>query len=378
MTADREGFLYPQIDSKKCVHCGLCESVCPEMGYIDRNESLQAMAIQCKSENDRARSTAGGGFAPIAEYVLDKGGVVYGAAYDETFTVRHIGIESKDNLPLLLGSKYVQSVIGDTYRQTGEQLKQGRWVAFSGTPCQIVGLNRYLECVGCDCGSERLVTISVVCRAVPSPYIFKKYVEYQQEKFGGSVKSICCRDKHYGYAYSTMSVYSETPGKYRDYHCSAESDEWLRCFFSGVCDRPCCEDCRFKGPVGDFHIGDYFRVGQVAPELNDNRGTTRMIIGSRRGQAVFEEIKDRYRFHEVSVEQLHATAQNALTDFGRDKGKREQFFDDARKLTGRELFSKYYPRTVKIRVLQYGRYICYRLGIYDALKRMLLKVKCRG
>lgn len=374
MMVDEEGFLYPQINKDDCINCGLCDRVCPEINYVSDKGNIKCLAVQCVEKKDRARSTAGGGVTPLANWVLENRGVVYGAAYDKDFVVKHIAIDNIQELGKIQGSKYVQSVTGNVYREIKDTLKQGRMVLFSGTPCQVAGLYNFLKVVKLD-QSEKLLTVSVACRAVPSPMIFEKYIEMQKSKFGGAIESVCCRDKFYGYSYSTMSIYSSDKTKHKDYHCSVESDEWLRCFFSGVCDRPCCESCEFDGPIGDFQIGDYFRVKETAPELDDNLGTTRMVIGSEKGLKLFEKIQDGYRYKEISNEQLKRTTQNALSTFGKDKGKRDVFFADAHKLSGEELFEKYYPRTIKVTILQYGRFISYRLGIYDRLKRALMKIK---
>lgn len=377
MVTDDEGFQYPEVNEDLCVKCGLCERACPQIEYTENNTSLKSMAVQCCDQESRARSTAGGGFTPIAKYVLEHGGIVFGAAYNSEYEVGHIGVEKTTELFKLQGSKYVQSVLSNTYKNVLDNLKKERMVLFSGTPCQVAGLYTFLKASKVPGGGEKLLTVSVACRAVPSPLIFKKYIEMQKEAFHGEICDVRCRDKFYGYSYSTMSVYSSNKNIHSDYHCSVESDEWLRCFFSGVCDRPCCDRCHFRGIIGDFQIGDYFRVGDTAPELDDNRGTTRMVIGSEKGLEVFNRIENQYRYKGLSNTQLKKTTQNALSTFGKDKDKRKVFFEDANKLSGKELFNKYYPRTVKVKLLQYGRFITYRLGIYGYIKKALMKLKCK-
>ena len=375
MVPDSEGFQYPEVNESLCVKCGLCEKTCPQIAYTGNSTSLKSMAVQCCDQESRARSTAGGGFTPIAKYVLEQEGVVFGAAYNSEYEVGHIEVEKVEELFKIQGSKYVQSVLKDTYKNVLENLKKEKIVLFSGTPCQVAGLYTFLKTIKAPMGG--LLTVSVACRAVPSPLIFKKYIEMQKEAFHGEISEVRCRDKFYGYSYSTMSVYSSNKSVHSDYHCSVESDEWLRCFFSGVCDRPCCDNCHFRGVIGDFQIGDYFRVGDTAPELDDNRGTTRMVIGSEKGLEIFDDIKDQYRYKELSNTQLKKTTKNALSTFGKDKGKRKEFFEDANRMSGKTLFDKYYPRTAKVKLLQYGRFITYRLGIYGYIKKILMKLKCK-
>lgn len=375
MQPDAEGFLYPSQNKSKCIACGQCERVCPLKRPLEKRSWRKCMAIQCRDAARRAQSTAGGAFVPIAAEILARDGTVYGAAFDEKFAVRHIGISEETDLWRLQGSKYVQSETGACFSQIRADLQMHKWVLFSGTPCQTAGLIRFLEIAGVQ--QERLLTVSVACRAVPSPLAFSKYVEMQQERLGGNIRDIRCRDKHYGYAYSTMSLYGAQSGKARDYHCGIESDEWLRCYFSGICDRPSCAQCRYKEPVGDFHNGDYFRVGEYAPELDDDRGTSRMVITSQKGLCFFETIQQQYRCRELTEAQLRSTTKNALTAFGTDREKRAAFFADAQILPGKALFQKYYPRTRKVYAMQYGRQLAYRLGVYKPIKKLLMAAKCR-
>jgi len=197
MKEDMEGFLYPSVDKGKCIDCGACERVCPiqnptkevlqdQMGYL----------VQHKDEAVRLDSTSGGAFTAIATTVLEKGGVVFGAAYDESFHVHHTYVEKVKDLAIFRNSKYVQSDLGNCFRQVREFLRNDRWVCFSGTPCQIEGLNKFL-----GKQYEKILLVDVVCHGVPSPLIWKKYLEYQGV-VDKKPDNIRFRDKYYGYKYS--------------------------------------------------------------------------------------------------------------------------------------------------------------------------------
>ncbi|RNC29192.1 MAG: NAD(P)H-quinone oxidoreductase subunit I, chloroplastic [Candidatus Dichloromethanomonas elyunquensis] len=369
MKRDDEGFLYPSIDLSLCKRCGLCEKVCPVLNQADEKAVMQKLYIvQNKDDIIRKESTSGGAFTPIAEYVIAAGGAVFGAAFedDDHFRVIHQYVETSRELWKFRGSKYLQSEIGNTYSQTKNFLDSGRLVCYSGTPCQIAGLKAFLRK-----DYENLMTVDVVCRAVPSPLVFEKYLEVQKRTLGDNIKKIRFRDKYYGYSYSTMSIYAKPESKQKDYHRGIESDLWLRAFFSGIIIRPSCVSCIFRKSFqsSDFTIWDCFNVRKYAPEFDDNQGTTRLLIKTSKGIAVFEEIKKSFRWKEIGIESVSDTgkerAYSEATTFHRD-----EFFLDLNSQDPEKVFHKYFPYTWKVRFLHNTRYWSYRLGIYPVLKKM--------
>ena len=241
MKEDMEGFLYPVVDQRNCVNCGVCEKVCPILNCKDKKTFGQkAYIVQNKDEKVLQESTAGGAFTAIAEYVIKRGGVVFGVELNKDLVAHHIYVDTIGELKRFRNSKYVQSSVGGGMLHTVKSfLEQGKTVCFSGTPCQIEGLKCYLKK-----DYENLITVDVVCRAVPSPLIFRKYVEFQEQKLADKIKTVRFRDKYYGYKYSTMNIITDR--NHGNYHQGVESDPWLRAFFSNICDRPSCHNCRFR------------------------------------------------------------------------------------------------------------------------------------
>lgn len=172
MCEDSKGFLYPQVDKESCIDCGICEKVCPMLNKPEAKEPQHEYAVQNSNEKVRITSSSGGVFSSIATGVLNEGGVVFGAAFDEEWKVCHIGIDTKEELSLLQGSKYVQSHIGDAFPRVEQLLKRGVKVLFSGTPCQIAGLKRYLRKE-----YNNLFTVDVICHGVPSPKVWREYLK---------------------------------------------------------------------------------------------------------------------------------------------------------------------------------------------------------
>lgn len=172
LVTDKEGFLYPQVDVTRCIDCGKCEKVCPELVEAGERKATGIYAGVNPDDEVRRASSSGGIFTLLAESVLAENGVVFGARFDKDWNVVHDYTESKEGLGTFRGSKYVQSRNGETFKQAERFLKAGRKVLFSGTPCQIMGLKRYLRRE-----YDNLLTVDFVCHGVPSPLVWRKYVE---------------------------------------------------------------------------------------------------------------------------------------------------------------------------------------------------------
>lgn len=281
---DEEGFMYPIIDKRKCVNCGLCDKVCPIKNGKENKNSQHAYIFQNADDKIRRESTSGGAFTAIAEYVIDNNGIVYGAVFDEKYKVIHKGIDNKEELYKFRNSKYVQSEMENCYSEIKEYLNKGKLVCFSGTSCQVEGLKNYL-----GKHYENLILVDVVCRAVPSPLIWKKYLNMRQKQYK-DISKIMFRDKYYGYKYSNLSIYSKNSDKKQEYHKGVDSDPYLRAFFTNICDRPSCYDCKFKKlhRESDITIWDCFNVEKFDKNFDDDKGTSRVLTHTENGKNIID------------------------------------------------------------------------------------------
>ena len=377
MEADEEGFLYPAVEAEACVGCGLCEQICPVLhAGEDLPFSQAAYLLQYRNEKVRRQSTSGGAFTAIAGYVTDRGGVVYGAAFDEKLRVHHTSVTRRADLSAFRGSKYVQSDTEETFREVRDHLRAGRLVCYSGTPCQVEGLLHFLDPrkkAEADSMMDHLITVDVVCHAVPSPLVWERYLEMQRKKTGAPVADARFRDKHFGYQYSTMTLVD--PAGTERYVQGIDTDQMLRAFFSNICDRPSCYDCRFKKRYrhSDFTIWDCYPVYAFDRRLDDDKGTSRVLIHSDRGREVFEEIRKRCRVLEVDPDRLTAGVREMFYSVDENPA-REAFLEDAACLDAQTLFDRYFPVNARARLERAARRFCYRTGIYAAAKRAARKV----
>ena len=369
MDRDKDGFLYPKIDEEICINCGLCEKACPEINIIKEVPFKQdGYLVQIKDDEIRMQSTAGGAFTAIARNIIHKGGVVYGVTMDEDFIVKHIGVKTERDLYKFRNSKYVQSKVGDeTFKEIKTYLKNDKVVCFSGTPCQIEGLKCFLQK-----DYKNLITVDVVCRAVPSPKVFEKYLEFQNNKIGEKIATVRFRDKYYGYKYSTMNL-NGTRSNW-NYHKGIESDEWLRTFFSSICNRPSCYSCSFKKRyrVSDFTIWDCFDVYKFSKNMDDDKGTTKVLIHTDKGRNLFEEIKENINFLNVEPEKL-VEGVKEMFESKKMHPRRQEFVEDLDRLTSEELFRKYFPNTFKVKTKRTLRLTLNKIGIYPLVKKTYVK-----
>lgn len=370
MKPDEEGFLYPVVDKNRCVECNACNMVCPIQNPITEEEKPQkAYLVQHCDEKVRLDSSAGGAFTAIASVVLQRGGVVFGAAYDENFHVQHTYVEAVNELKRFRNSKYVQSDLGDSFCLVKDFLQKDRWVCFSGTPCQTEGLSKFLRKP-----YEKLILVDVVCHGIPSPLIWSKYLECQKQTFP-KPDNIRFRDKFYGYKYSTMSIIQD--GK-NVYHAGSQLDPMLRAFFSDTCDRPSCYECPFKKRyrVSDFTIWDCFSVYDFDKKLDDDKGTTRVLCHSQKAANLMREVMWYARCEEVSADKLVVGVKEMFESVPMNP-KRTVFLADAAKMSGKELFKKYYPVTNKVKVKTAIRKALLMTGIYGIMKKCLNRVRGR-
>ena len=373
MIIDDEGFFYPQIDRQTCIACGRCKKVCPVLN-VEPEVAVNQKAFIVQHINPKIlfESTSGGAFTGIADEIIKKGGVVFGAVLSDDLIVKHGYSETSEDLAKFRNSKYVQSQMDYTYAQAAEFLKQGRYVCFSGTPCQIEGLIRFLLIRGIQ--HQRLITIDVVCHAIPSISIYMKYLELRNSsKDLDEIQKIRWRDKApYGYKYSQMAHYNKD-GKVI-YHSGVQSDYMLRAFFSNICDRPSCYDCRFKKRyrISDITIWDCFNPSVYDRSFDNDKGVSHVLIHTDNGQQLFDGIAS-LRKQEILPDKACADAK-LMTNCVSINPRRNSFFKDSKVMDNKEFFKKYFPDTVKTKIERIGRKACIRLGFYKPVLRLVQKV----
>lgn len=283
MHEDNEGFLYPQIDEVLCTNCGLCNLACPLVSNSIARSSPEVYACKNKNEKIRCESSSGGIFTLLAENVLARAGIVFGAMFNEQFEVVHTYVMDKEGLDKLKGSKYVQSRIDDSFKAVENFLLQNKIVLFSGTPCQAAGLRTFLAKE-----YDNLLVIDIACHGVPSPKVFRKYIEFLQNGFNTNLVNIFFRNKDHGWkAFSFVADFEK--GKYCE---PFRHNQYMQGFLKNLFLRPSCHYCKFKEfkNGSDITLGDYWGVDTAHPEFDDDQGVSLVLVNSRKGKVVFSQI----------------------------------------------------------------------------------------
>lgn len=307
MQKDEYGFLYPQIDKGKCIKCGLCLKTCAFQNSELKNIPIKTYAAQ--SDNTNLKESASGGiFASIATNVLREGGVIYGAAMEmenDKLTVRHIAVENDADLIKLQGSKYVQSSTEKIYQDVKKKLNDNRLVLFSGTPCQVDGLNSYLGKT-----YDNLITIDIICHGVPNNQMFQDYIALLEEKYKDKIIDFKFRDKTKGWGltakgYTAKGYTAKIPANVSSYYYM---------FLKSYIYRDSCYSCKYacKNRCGDITIGDYWGIEKAHPEVlkeNDYRldyknGISCLIVNTERGTRILEKYKSSLRLLDSAFEKV--------------------------------------------------------------------------
>ena len=321
MVKNEEGFKYPKIDDEACINCERCAAICPvNHPNYQNNQNPQCFAVAA-SDVIRAKSASGGAFTAMAKWVLDEGGAVCGAAYDQDWSVKHVVVEQKADLEQLKGSKYAESRIDDCFAKVKELCRQKRKVLFSGTPCQVAGLKAFL---GRDYAN--LFCVDLICHGVPSAKVLQKALsEYTN---GAKVYKLDMRDKSQGW----MNEYRVNVN---DERVRGVDFPFIMAFARNLCLRKSCGDCPFARlpRQGDITIGDFWGVDKYYPDYNDRKGTSVAVVNNDKGKALLEAIKNRLGLcEEVPLEKVHENNYNLIKSSSHNCC-RSSFFADLEKVT---------------------------------------------
>lgn len=367
LKSDKNGFLYPSVNISECIDCGLCDKVCP-IGKHE-NEACAPRAFACvnNSKEDLLRETSGGVFGAIAKLVLGDGGVVYGCAYTDHMQATHIRIDSIDDLHLLFGSKYVQSNTRRTYAECEQDLKAGKWVLYSGTPCQIAGLKAYLQKE-----YENLLTVDLVCHGVASQAYFDKFIELLEKENGAVCTDYSFRSKkNAGWSVAGVASFKDCGGRVfekKQYYFS----NYYYCYYLGCSTyRDSCYSCEYASlnRVGDFTLGDFWGAEGLQIPFNTEDGCSLVLINSDAAKKVFEKLD--IRKQEIPLDEAvkynKQLSSPSVARYDRDELLREYREESAE--TIQNSFKKRSKKQILIGKIKYL--------IPKSIKRLLLKIRYR-
>lgn len=393
MVEDSEGFQYPLVDKGKCINCHICEKKCP---VIDREKTVatpeldkteinhralevaenlpEASVCFLKDEKLRQQSTSGGFFTALAQHVFSLGGVVCGVILDEKQKVIHDFVENEVALEKMRRSKYVQSNQVGIYQKVKKELESNRTVLYSGTPCQVVGLQSFLGHT-----YENLITVDVFCHGVGSPLYWEKYVQYISQKMNSPVKEVHFREKTYGYNSACLAVYFQN-GK--SVHKGHDDDWYWIAFSKNYIYRPSCYACAFKtiNHSTDFTIGDFWNTRGLPEKFKDANGCSLVLCHSKKAQQLMDSVHS-------SLEITNIELEDALNVNGGHQASmlvtspsvpvsREKFFDDIKRgANPEELCKAYLPISIKQKLNITLKPILYRMGVLEIVKKIKRKNK---
>ena len=367
MEEDCQGFRYPVINHDKCVECGACNRSCPalksaELSGVDHGDNPSTYALMCNDSLLRDKSSSGGAFSLLSEKILSLGGYVYGAAFDDNWEVCHQKIDNLQDLKQLQGSKYVQSRIGLVYQEIKKYLSAGKYVLFSGTPCQCEGLASYL-----GRKYEKLYMVDLICHGVPSPLVWRRYVQYRQsQKNGATITSISFRNKNLSWERYLLEFTFANSSKYRE---DLHTDVYMRGFLSDLYLRKSCYNClyRKKLRVSDITLADFWGIQHVMPEMYDGRGTSLLIVQSEKGHELLKDVEAKI----FSVD-FHSAVKYNPSYFKSPKqnDKREEFFARLLGNENIEALIKFYTRKpLKARIRKRLSSIKILHSIYHSIRK---------
>lgn len=361
MTTDTEGFLTPNVDNSKCVECKLCEKACPVISPLQDKGFMNPRAYAVWSEPDRKVSSSGGAFSAFTRYVLQQGGVVFGAAFDEELHCKHIEIQDIDGLTSLRGSKYVQSEIGDTFAQVRNHLRADRKVLFCGTPCQVAGLKNFLRKP-----YPNLLTLDLICHGVPSDAVFQGYLKKISSRFAADVEGYEFRDRDGWGKAPSVSVC----GKFRRIY--GVDALYMEAFNASAIFRKCCYQCPYSSipRVGDCTLGDFWGIGRYGnPFKHDTmKGVSLVLANTEQGKAAIHQLADCYieeRTLEEALIENHNLKKASFPNQNRESIIKD-FLDPLKTLDAIDTKYKLVDHSIKAT----AKNIASRLGLFSLVKRI--------
>ena len=286
---DAEGFWYPEVNEAKCTNCGLCKKVCPILSAQNINDKLNDKLLYAANHKNleiRKSSTSGGAFSAFAEYIYAQGGAVGGSVWTKNFYAEHFISDDKNDLEMLRVSKYIQSECNGFYKQINKFIAQGKKVLLCGTPCQIQGFRNFFH------KANDIIFIDLLCKGVNSPMVFQKFLQELEQKYGAKIIKFRAKDKDLGWRSLANKIEFENGNVYLAE--GRKKDTFMRGFIGGQSFymRPCCYTCSFKNldRVGDISIGDFWGIENLKSKLDDNQGTSLVIVNTEKGNKFLQSL----------------------------------------------------------------------------------------
>ncbi|MBP3627785.1 MAG: Coenzyme F420 hydrogenase/dehydrogenase, beta subunit C-terminal domain [Clostridia bacterium] len=343
------GFLYPVIDQDLCVDCGLCQKNCAFHKDTSKNPSNEAYAAKHIDMDIIKESSSGGVFTAISDYILNSGGTVYGADYNNDMVVFHIGTKDKQIRDRMRGAKYVQSNTSGVFDAMKTDISNGNPVLFTGTPCQVAAVKKLFG------NRENLYTADIICHGVPSPEVWKKYVDFIERKYDKKLVYYKFRDKTKGWRSYAAKLFFED-GTIISHNNLTGS--FIELFRYDVCLRDSCTNCPFTSlnRPGDITIGDFWGVENVMPQISDNMGTSAVIVNSEKGKKIIESISASLQLYPCSKEDI-AKKQPPLKFPSSFSNKYNSFQHDFKTLPFDKVLKKYTRVGLKRKIIDFAKQI---------------------
>lgn len=347
MERDDDGFAYPVINMAQCTECGLCAAVCPSASsFPDRSNPLPSLFAYGAKHTAAVRSSSasGGVFTALSDQILLDGGVVYGAAFDENLRLCHGRAQTKEQRDRQRDSKYVQSDTAGIFRSVENDLLSGAKVLFTGCPCQVDAMERYLSLrPGLKAATERLYLVDILCSGVPSPQLFEDFISFVQRRKKKRITGFIFRNKEKSWGiHNEKIIFADGTTDSR----SALSQGYKNIFGLNIAFRPVCYECPYAGPqrTGDITLGDFWGIDKAAPGFRDTLGVSAILVNTEQGLSLVNEIHRELELHNCTAEDVFH--QNHRRPFCEKKGASRAFYKVYRDLG------------IEAVLAQYGQYNC--------------------
>ena len=338
---DEEGIWYPEVNMDTCIDCHLCEKVCPILNQVSRPDNSSdpvTYILQAPNTIDRLKSASGGAYTLLVREVFERGGYVAGHIWNDKDSVKGYISCKPEDLDILRGTKYLQSDVEGMYKAVKHLLQEGKFVLFSGCPCQVAAMRSFLKK-----DYDNLLMTDFVCMGIDSPLAFKKYIESLENQYQSKMVFFKAKSKEVGWRYLTNKATFEN-GK--SYFGINNVDANLKATFLNVLVRPSCYNCRFKGfpRNSDMTIGDYWRKKLTADPLDDNTGTSYVMLHNDKASQFFESIKGNCHYRQVLVTDILGANRLAINSLSRPIFSRDDFYKRLHAEDFSALVDEYYKK----------------------------------